>query len=543
MTLLPGIHSFILQSLCLAIFFAATTSAQLLSVVPTNQSLPNVSGDVGMQLQLRTAQTGMIQMTQVIPLTAAAGYGGSLSDLQNINVTGKLVLVDASSASSLSSDQIAYMSCDDSTYYPGKLTAAGVFNIVTQTNPASVVLYSNVSDHCSITLPYYETYKSIYSMVGSGASNALANGIKSNTGTQSVANISLNAATVPSMNTTLNNTMSGSNNGNNVLGPSPTTAVAMIILYSITGVITALFLVIIVTGAVRAHRHPERYGPRNVLGRPRQSRAKGIARAMLETIPIVKFGEHHDNKPAGQDVELGDAGTTRNTEPAAVGAATNEAVNQPSVSGDTVETSETTTAAGALPAEGETTAAKDEGLGCSICTEDFVKGENIRLLPCNHKFHPVCIDPWLLNVSGTCPLCRVDLRPAATNPADLTVGADSTGSNELPPPLAAVENSTEGGARPRGGLSHFFNIRRMRDATPEERVDAIRSYRRALRERQANAGSRRGSRLSGAFRDSFRRRSDVPDMPEGSAPQSANPDVVSPISPVAESARSGTFAG
>ena len=65
----------------------------------------------------------------------------------------------------------------------------------------------------------------------------------------------------------------------------------MIILYSITGIITALFLGIIITGAVRAHRHPERYGPRRVAGRIRQSRARGIARAMLETIPIVKFGD------------------------------------------------------------------------------------------------------------------------------------------------------------------------------------------------------------------------------------------------------------
>jgi hypothetical protein len=26
------------------------------------------------------------------------------------------------------------------------------------------------------------------------------------------------------------------------------------------------------------------------------------------------------------------------------------------------------------------------------------------VLPCQHKYHPNCIDPWLLNVSGTCPL-------------------------------------------------------------------------------------------------------------------------------------------
>ncbi|KAI9719809.1 MAG: hypothetical protein M1812_003298 [Candelaria pacifica] len=533
-----------MQSPWLAIFFAAVISAQSLILAPTNQSLPNVSGDSSNQLQLQTSQTGMIQMTQVIPLTTAAGYGGSLSDLQNLHIAGKLVLIDANSASSVSSDQIAYMSCDESTYYPGKLNAADVLGIVMQANPASVVLYSNVSDHCTITLQYSpQTYKSIYSMVGSGPSTALANGLRSNAGTQSVANISIKQDTIPAGNDTQNGTSSGSNTGNNVLGPSPTTAVAMIILYSITGVITALFLVIIVSGAIRAHRHPERYGPRNVLGRPRQSRAKGIARAMLETLPIVKFGEHQDNKPAGQDVELGDAGTARNTEPHVEGGATTEDGNRPSVSGDAVETNQATAAAAALSPERDTAAAIDEDLGCSICTEDFVKGENIRLLPCNHKFHPVCIDPWLLNVSGTCPLCRVDLRPAATNPADLTAAADSNGSNELPPPLTEVENGNESGARPRVGLSQFFNIRRMRDATPEERVDALRSYRRALRERQANAGSRRGSRLSGAFRDSFRRRSDVPNVPEGSAPRAANPDVVSPISPVAESARSGTFAG
>ena len=37
-------------------------------------------------------------------------------------------------------------------------------------------------------------------------------------------------------------------------------------------------------------------------------------------------------------------------------------------------------------------------------TEDFVKGQDIRVLPCDDKFHPECVDPWFLNVSGTCPL-------------------------------------------------------------------------------------------------------------------------------------------
>jgi hypothetical protein len=41
---------------------------------------------------------------------------------------------------------------------------------------------------------------------------------------------------------------------------------------------------------------------------------------------------------------------------------------------------------------------------CPICTDDFVKGQDVRVLPCSHQFHPECIDPWLINVSGTCPL-------------------------------------------------------------------------------------------------------------------------------------------
>jgi hypothetical protein len=205
----------------------------------------------------------------------------------------------------------------------------------------------------------------------------------------------------------------GQGQGYGPSGPSPSTAVAMIILYSITGVITALFLVIIITGAIRAHRHPERYGPRNVLGRPRQSRARGLARAMLDTLPIVKFGEKEEGKPG--DVEMASSS-------AAAGAETREAGDTPAPTGpeSTTGTGETDATAGAevdpkdITAAGavatqkahdpSSAASEDNSLGCSICTEDFEKGQDVRVLPCKHSFHPACIDPWLLNVSGTCPL-------------------------------------------------------------------------------------------------------------------------------------------
>jgi hypothetical protein len=45
-----------------------------------------------------------------------------------------------------------------------------------------------------------------------------------------------------------------------------------------------------------------------------------------------------------------------------------------------------------------------EPASCSICTEDFLDRENVRILPCAHIYHQRCIDSWLLDFSGTCPL-------------------------------------------------------------------------------------------------------------------------------------------
>ena len=46
---------------------------------------------------------------------------------------------------------------------------------------------------------------------------------------------------------------------------------------------------------------------------------------------------------------------------------------------------------------------------CAICVEDLTQGEMVRVLPCDHVFHPRCIDEWLINHSSLCPLCKMEL--------------------------------------------------------------------------------------------------------------------------------------
>ena len=46
---------------------------------------------------------------------------------------------------------------------------------------------------------------------------------------------------------------------------------------------------------------------------------------------------------------------------------------------------------------------------CSVCKEDFVIGNKMMDLPCNHYFHEECLMPWL-NQHDSCPICRFELK-------------------------------------------------------------------------------------------------------------------------------------
>ncbi|XP_043203769.1 protein goliath-like [Amphibalanus amphitrite] len=54
----------------------------------------------------------------------------------------------------------------------------------------------------------------------------------------------------------------------------------------------------------------------------------------------------------------------------------------------------------------------DEQLGdaecCAVCLESYRAAECVRMLPCSHQFHMVCVDPWLLK-NRSCPMCKMDI--------------------------------------------------------------------------------------------------------------------------------------
>jgi len=253
----------------------------------------------------------------------------------------------------------------------------------------------------------------IIASIRAANSTHLVNGTNSNNGT-GAANIDLN---------------SGRSN--------PNTGLAMIILYAITGCVSGLFIIVILSGAIRAIRHPERYGPRagglNARGirQGAQSTAQGLARAVLDTFPVIKFGQ--TNPPATgaqenkndvenpQSLEMSPQNLVDEHQPASPGGSTageisNHGEGSSSSSDGRRESHLQGEEGPSLPSPGDRGPPEDvqpSAMGheiCPICIVEFEEGDDVRILPCEgkHRFHKHCVDPWLLELSSSCPLCRED---------------------------------------------------------------------------------------------------------------------------------------
>ncbi|EIW67344.1 hypothetical protein TREMEDRAFT_33719 [Tremella mesenterica DSM 1558] len=267
---------------------------------------------------------------------------------------------------------------------------------------------------------------------------------------------------------------------------SKTTSAAMIVLYVITGTITLLFVSMLILGARRARLHPERYGRRDGdASQSGQTTAGGIAQAILDTFPIIKFNQSgsgslkgsqtrpsqgftHRPRPSG-DMERGTSIALRSLYTDETGSfhsaldhmderggydrASGSGIASGSGSRRLSVVSPTTSrpvSSGDMPlsARGMDEGAQDQ---CPICLLDFEEGDDLRVLPCEreHVYHQACIDPWLLQVSSSCPLCRKDFNPHAPPP---------------PPPLSPSESPpispTQVAPTPSGFVKYLHFMRR-----------------------------------------------------------------------------------
>ncbi|RDW90618.1 uncharacterized protein DSM5745_02393 [Aspergillus mulundensis] len=478
------------------------------TVLPSNRSVDQDPTIARIRFNLEGSQVDLprdLDLSIAPFVQSPVSFGERQTWSNNANRTGTLVQVGPSNSLSLQSSDIAFISCDPAAY-TGNLDADATLSNVLIRGPEAVLLYSTSASHCNYTNDQSD-YRFVFTLLNSETAREVERQLASGNQTGSTSIVgdmsTFGPASIPS------------DNGGGGGGDSPNTA-AMIILYSITGIITALFLSIIITGAIRAHRHPERYGPRQRPGRPRQSRARGIARAMLETIPIVKFGDNADGKLESDkgDVEMSVDSETNSQlredthQPMATGGTTsptpdetprNAATSSPDANAEQRRTGTTETE----------TPTEHPNFSCPICTDDFVKGQDLRVLPCNHQFHPECIDPWLVNVSGTCPLCRIDLNPPKREGE--TEGqegeAQPQGHDETTnsPPVEEIPTHRH---RLSSYLTSTLNARRMRDASVEERLAALRSVREEANRDAANDDENeqrsRRNRLTARFRERFR---------------------------------------
>jgi hypothetical protein len=58
---------------------------------------------------------------------------------------------------------------------------------------------------------------------------------------------------------------------------------------------------------------------------------------------------------------------------------------------------------------------------CAICLTDYDDGEELRVLPCSHFFHPACVDPWI-GTHNACPMCKAQVDPEPTRVEEPSAG-------------------------------------------------------------------------------------------------------------------------
>ncbi|KAF9913914.1 hypothetical protein BX616_009316 [Lobosporangium transversale] len=149
-----------------------------------------------------------------------------------------------------------------------------------------------------------------------------------------------------------------------------------------------------------------------------------LDKATLDGLPVRIYRQPRSSSIAAVSSPTGAAATQEGQSKTLTAATLSRSIsNGGSISGQSVRSQRAVAAATALnasthslsnPASTPTPVNGVEGISddtCAVCIDEFVEGEEIRMLPCHHEFHCECIDPWLIRKSSTCPLCKYDCLP------------------------------------------------------------------------------------------------------------------------------------
>lgn len=366
----------------------------------TNGNISAVNSTVGLQnvlsLKVVSNESSLSIVADVAYLTASTGRSIISSDGYEGICVGKLIPAETNLY--IPWPDIALINCDDP-----DLAKSLLVQTSSQTSDC-IILYSLQSNACNLSSSS-STYATQLGFVMTLLSNTVSQSILSNVKANTAGDFTgvVQALTLATPGPSSDSTSSSNSSGSTV---------AMIILYFITGIIAFLFLFVIISGAIRVHKHPERYGLPPPEGFPNQGddaqyssmfRAKGIARAVLDSIPLVTVrmrssSENNKELAASQNKDINADNKNSTDVPLST-------LNGKSVSSSSSETASqlATSASTALIID------EDDDSSCPICFDNFEDGQILRVLPCKHRFHAICVDPWLLNSSTHCPMCRVDL--------------------------------------------------------------------------------------------------------------------------------------
>lgn len=77
---------------------------------------------------------------------------------------------------------------------------------------------------------------------------------------------------------------------------------------------------------------------------------------------------------------------------------------------------------------------------CVICWSEYVPGDVMTVLPCNHNYHKSCINDWLQR-QHRCPVCNGSLLPAeeGETAAEEAAGGEASSSHVISIPAQAPE--------------------------------------------------------------------------------------------------------